>query len=140
MTDELTISTDSGVLHVVLNRPDEYNAISNQMLEGLCDAADRFDGNHELRVSIGLVHRAYADSTFKAETRAFCEALAKRPYELLGLAKLSIEPAADLDRAQARNVKRISNNILFTGAEHKALINAFLERQTAKRKARSSEN
>ena len=30
----------------------------------------------------------------------------------------------------------ISNSILFTGAEHKALVKAFMERQAAKRKAR----
>jgi hypothetical protein len=57
---------------------------------------------------------------------------------LLGLAKLSIELAADLDRAQARNVERISNSILFTGDEHKALVREFLERQAAKRAARQA--
>jgi hypothetical protein len=53
----------------------------------------------------------------------------------MGLAKLSIELAADLDRAQSRNVERISNSVLFTGAEHKALLRAFLARQAEKRKS-----
>jgi hypothetical protein len=72
----------------------------------------------------------------RQRVQAFCAKLARQPYEVLGLAKLSIELAVDLDRAQSRNVERISNSILFTGAEHKALVAAFMERQAAKRKAR----
>jgi enoyl-CoA hydratase len=90
----------------------------------------------EQALSMGIVHAVYPDESFKRQTRAFCERLATRPYELLGLAKLSIELAADLDRAQARNVERISSSILFTGEESKALMRAFLDRQAAKRKAR----
>lgn len=87
-------------------------------------------------LSMGIVHAVYDDAGFASQTRAFCSTLATRSYELLGLAKLSIELATDLDRAQGRNVERISNSILFTGAEHKALVQAFMERQAAKRKAR----
>jgi len=90
----------------------------------------------EQALSMGLVHAVYPDESFEHETHAFCARLAKRPYEVLGLAKLSIELATDLDRAQARNVERISGSILFTGEEQKGLIQAFLERQVAKRKAR----
>jgi len=90
----------------------------------------------EQAVAIGIVHAVYDEAVFEARTRAFCTKLASRSYELLGLAKLSIELAADLDRAQARNVERISNSILFTGAEHKELVRAFMERQAAKRRAR----
>jgi enoyl-CoA hydratase len=63
---------------------------------------------------------------------AFCQRLARKSYEALGMAKLAIELAADLDRAQARNVERITNSILFTGAEHKTLVDAFVQRQAAK--------
>jgi enoyl-CoA hydratase len=90
----------------------------------------------EQALNMGIVHAVYADVDFEARVRAFCTKLAQRPYELLGLAKLSIELAADLDRTQARNVERISNSILFTGSEHKALVQAFLDRQAAKRKVR----
>jgi enoyl-CoA hydratase/carnithine racemase len=85
---------------------------------------------------IGFVHAVYPDEEFETRVQAFCSKMARQPYEVLGLAKLSIELAVDLDRAQARNVERISNSILFTGAEHKALVQAFMERQAAKRKAR----
>jgi enoyl-CoA hydratase len=90
----------------------------------------------EQALSMGIVHAIYGEEDFENRTRAFCSKLATRSYELLGLAKLAIELATDLDRAQARNVERISNSILFTGAEHKALVHAFVERQAAKRKAR----
>ena len=87
-------------------------------------------------VTMGFVHRVYDDTEFTAEAQAFCRKLAKQPYEMLGLAKLSIELAQDLDRAQGRNVERIANSMLFTGAEHKAMVQAFLDRQAAKRHQR----
>jgi enoyl-CoA hydratase len=87
-------------------------------------------------LSMGIVHAVYPDDSFESRTQTFCERLAKRPYEVLGLAKLSIELTTDLDRAQARNVERISGSILFTGDEQKGLIQAFLERQAAKRQTR----
>jgi enoyl-CoA hydratase/carnithine racemase len=89
-------------------------------------------------LSMGLVHAVYPDEVFEEKVRAWCMKLSTRPYELLGLAKLSIELAADLDRTQARNVERIANSILFTGDEHKALVTAFLEKQAAKKKARGN--
>lgn len=85
---------------------------------------------------IGIVHAIYPEDEFEQRTRAFCLKLASKPYELLGLAKLSIELATDLGREQGRNVERISNSILFTGAEHKALVQAFVERQAQKRRER----
>lgn len=91
----------------------------------------------EQALNMGIVHAVYPDTEFEARVRAFCLKLARQPYEVMGLAKLSIELAADLDRSQARHVERISNSILFTGAEHKALLQAFLERQAAKRRARA---
>lgn len=89
-------------------------------------------------LTLGIVHAVYPDDELDSRARAFCLKLSRRSYELLGLAKLSIELAADLDRTQARNVERISNSILFTGPEHKALVQAFLQRQAAKRRARET--
>jgi enoyl-CoA hydratase/carnithine racemase len=87
-------------------------------------------------LNMGVVHAVYDDEDFESRVQAFCAKLARQPYEVLGLAKLSIELATDLDRAQARNVERIANSILFTGDEHKRLVAEFLERQAAKRHAR----
>jgi enoyl-CoA hydratase len=88
-------------------------------------------------LQMGFVHAVYADDEFESGVQTFCAKLVRQPYEVLGLAKLSIELAVDLDRAQARNVERISNSLLFTGGEHKALVQAFMERQAAKRKSRN---
>jgi enoyl-CoA hydratase len=87
-------------------------------------------------VMMGFVHKVYRAEEFDASVRDFCRKLAQQPYEMLGLAKLSIELAKDLDRAQGRNVERIANSILFTGAEHKARVDAFLEGQARKREQR----
>jgi enoyl-CoA hydratase/carnithine racemase len=87
----------------------------------------------EEALSIGFIHAVYPDAEFGDRVWAFCRKLVQQPYELLGLAKLSIELATDLDRAQARNVERISNSILFTGNEHKLRLRDFLEKQAAKR-------
>lgn len=84
-------------------------------------------------LSMGLVHRVLPAASLQEEARAFCLRLAAKSYEVLGMAKLSIELSQDLDRAQARNVERIANSMLFTGAEHKALVAAFLERQAARK-------
>jgi len=89
-------------------------------------------------LAMGFVHAIYADEKFADGVWTFCRKLAQHPYEMLGLAKLSIELAADLDRAQARNVERISNSLLFTRSEHKALVREFLARQAAKRSARQA--
>jgi enoyl-CoA hydratase len=95
-------------------------------------AGEQIDAQQAL--NIGIVHAIYAAEEFAERTWEFCQRLAARPYELLGLAKLSIELATDLSRAQGRDVERISNSILFTGSEHKALVQAFVERQAAKRR------
>jgi enoyl-CoA hydratase len=76
-------------------------------------------------LQMGFIHAVYADENFDSQVQAFCAKLAKQPYEVLG-------------RAQARNVERIANSMLFTGAEHKALVQAFLERQAAKRTSRDA--
>ncbi|QIL74012.1 enoyl-CoA hydratase/isomerase family protein (plasmid) [Diaphorobacter sp. HDW4B] len=90
-------------------------------------------------VNMGFVHRVHEDAEFAAAAEAFCRKLARQPYEMLGLAKLSIELAKDLDRAQGRNVERIANSMLFTGAEHKRMVQAFLDKQAQKRQQRNND-
>lgn len=99
-------------------------------------AGEHMDAQQAL--SAGLIHRIYPPETFEQNVWEFCQRLAQRPYELLGLAKLSIELAADLGRAQGRDIERISNSILFTGAEHKALVQAFIEQQAEKRQRKKN--
>lgn len=72
--------------------------------------------------AIGLVHDMYPDATFQAQVRAFCLNLARQPPEAIGAAKIAIELAEDLDRAQARNVERLTASSLYFGAEFQTLI------------------
>ena len=90
----------------------------------------------EQALTTGVAHAVYPDDLFEVRVREFLAKLATRPYKLLGLAKLSIELATDLDRAQAGNAERNSNSILFTGEEHKSLVRKFPDRQDAKRKTK----
>lgn len=87
-------------------------------------------------LAMGLVHRLFPPDALADEARRFCLRLADKSYEALGMAKLAIELAADLDRAQARNVERITNSMLFTGAEHKHLVAQYLARQAGRRGSR----
>lgn len=86
----------------------------------------------ELALAMGFVHRVIPDEEFEGAVLKFCEKLSAGSYEFQGLAKLSIELVADLDRSQGRNVERICNSILFTGEEHRLLLKALIDRRKAK--------
>jgi enoyl-CoA hydratase/carnithine racemase len=75
--------------------------------------------------AIGLVHEIYPDDVFEARVRAFCLHLAAQPPEVVGTAKLAIELAADLERAQARNVERLTASTLYLGAEFQTRLAAM---------------
>jgi len=92
----------------------------------------------EEAVTMGFVHRVFDDVVFEREVQAFCQKLAGQPREMLAAAKLSIELAKDLDRAQGRQVERLANSMLLSGAEHKAKLQGFLDRQAAKRRQRQN--
>jgi enoyl-CoA hydratase len=93
----------------------------------------------EEAVTMGFVHRVFDDAVFEREVQAFCRKLAGQPREMLAAAKLAIELATDLDRSQGRQVERLANSMLLSGAEHKAKLQAFLDRQAAKRRQRESD-
>jgi enoyl-CoA hydratase len=79
----------------------------------------------ERALMIGLVHEVFPAEGFRREVEAFAQHLASLPPEAVGLAKLTIDAAATVDRGTARDVDRIVNTILVTGAEHKERIDAF---------------
>jgi enoyl-CoA hydratase/carnithine racemase len=72
--------------------------------------------------AIGLVHDVYPEASFEADVWDFCLNLARQPPETIGAAKLAIELAADLDRAQARNVERLTASGLYFGQEFQILM------------------
>jgi len=83
--------------------------------------------------NIGLVHEVYPDESFDAEVWAFCQNLARQPPETIGAAKLAIELAEDLDRAQARNVERLTASGLYFGAEFQTLMAAMRAKLAGKK-------
>jgi enoyl-CoA hydratase len=83
-------------------------------------------------LSIGLVQAVYEPDEFADRVQAFVTRLAGLPTEAVGLAKVAVDTAASVDRVTARNFDRLANTVLLTGAEHKALIQAFLDRSTNK--------
>lgn len=89
----------------------------------LAMAAETVDANQAL--AIGLVHRVIPDDEFDAAVAAFARNLATFSPEALGLAKLTIDAAADGDRTTARNVDRIANTLLVLSPEHRAKVALF---------------
>ena len=84
-------------------------------------------------LAIGLVHDVYLDERFDKEVQNFCRLLAQKPPEAYAIGKLAIELAADLDRAQGRNVERIAVSQIVLGDEYKAMLAAVQARLTKKK-------
>lgn len=80
----------------------------------------RMDANRALM--IGLVHDVYPDDEFEIRMMEFCTHLARQPPETVAASKLAIELAADLDRAQGRNVERMAVGGLVMGEEYRTLV------------------
>jgi enoyl-CoA hydratase/carnithine racemase len=58
-------------------------------------------------LTMGLVHKVYADETFEEEVRAFCRKLVGFPLEVTAAGKLAVEMAQDLGSDQARQLERL---------------------------------
>jgi enoyl-CoA hydratase len=80
----------------------------------------------------GLVNAVYPAESFEADVRAFCQLLSAQPPEAMAAAKIAIEFATDLDRAQARNMERLVNSSLSGGSEQKRVFAKLMERMTRK--------
>ena len=83
---------------------------------------------------IGLVHEVYPDDEFEQRVRDFCANLLAQPQEVVGTSKLTIELCKDLDRAQARNVERMTVSMLTFGDEFKERLAAHRDKVLNKKK------
>jgi enoyl-CoA hydratase/carnithine racemase len=83
-------------------------------------------------LAMGLVHEVTDQPQFAARVTEFCTALAQLPPEAFAAGKLAIELAADLDRAQARNVERLAVSGLVVGEEYRRLMQAMQDRLARK--------
>lgn len=79
-------------------------------------------------LSMGLVQAVYSDESFEDEVLAFCTRLATKPREAVSAGKLAIEMIADLDRAQGRNVERLTVGSLVMGEEFRTTITTVRDR------------
>ncbi|WP_414900232.1 enoyl-CoA hydratase/isomerase family protein [Sphingomonas flavalba] len=76
----------------------------------------------ERALAMGLVHHIYPDESFESDVRDFCRRLAAQPPEAMAMAKLSIELAADLESASARQLERLVLSNLVEGQESKDMM------------------
>jgi len=79
-------------------------------------------------LAMGLVHEVYPDETFEQEARDFCRTLAGFPCEVSALAKMSIEMAADLESANARQLERLVYSNLVASEEQREIRRQHLAR------------
>lgn len=86
-------------------------------------------------LNMGLIHEVLPedDDAFRAAAMDFCRSLCALPFEAMAAGKLAIELAADLDRAQARNVERLAVGGLFLGEEYRQTMRAMQERLATKK-------
>lgn len=76
---------------------------------------------------MGLVHKVFPDESFRDDVMRFCRHVAQQNGEQMGTAKLAIELACDVDRAQARNVERMANSTLMLGPDFQRLYEAHVQ-------------
>jgi enoyl-CoA hydratase/carnithine racemase len=90
----------------------------------LAMAARRISAQKAL--AIGLVHDVFEESDLLEEVYSFCRELIKIPPITLGVAKLAVDLAADVqDRNVQRNLDRLANTTLFASGEFVKRIERF---------------
>ena len=62
----------------------------------------------EQALSMGLIHKLYADETFVDDVQAFARRLAGFPVEVVAAGKLAVEMAQDLGAEQSRQLERFA--------------------------------
>jgi enoyl-CoA hydratase len=66
----------------------------------------------ETALRAGLVQAVYGPEEFEEKVWAFCQRLASKDADAVGVAKLAIDLCKDLDRQGGRTVERIANTPL----------------------------
>jgi enoyl-CoA hydratase/carnithine racemase len=80
----------------------------------------------ERALAIGLVSDVFPQERFLDEVYAFCRLMCGHPAEAVGLAKLSVDLAADIDdRAAQRHVDRLVNTNLVNSEAYRQTLSRF---------------
>jgi enoyl-CoA hydratase/carnithine racemase len=70
--------------------------------------------------AIGLVHDVFPPEELHEKVDAFARELCDIPADALGMAKLAVDMAADVDRTSARHIERFTNTVLTDTEEWRA--------------------
>ena len=84
----------------------------------------------ERALAIGLVHAVYPDAEFNERVMAFCRQIAAMPPEMMAMAKLTIDLAADMTAERARKIERLGQSVLQIGEESEFLLGQMKARLT----------
>jgi enoyl-CoA hydratase len=84
--------------------------------------------NAEEAKMAGLVQAVWPEERFEDEVWAFCQRLANRPSDVLGVVKLAVELCYDLDRTGGRHVERIANTPLIL-RDNSALVEKVMRKK-----------
>jgi enoyl-CoA hydratase/carnithine racemase len=87
-------------------------------------------------MAIGLVHAVYPAEEFAGRVKAFAQKLAAMPREAVGVAKVAIDMADSVDRANSRVFDRFAQTVLFMSDDFKQRVNAFNQSSAARQEAR----
>jgi enoyl-CoA hydratase len=85
-------------------------------------------------LAMGLVHAVHADDELAPAAQAFALRLAGLPGEAVGVAKMAIDAAAEVDRRTAREVDRLAQTALMTSRDYLDRVAAFNARSAARRR------
>lgn len=86
-------------------------------------ASQNIDAQRAL--TIGLVHAVYPAEEFLSKVYEFVNDVIGQHPEAVGIAKLVIDAAANIDRTSARDLDRIANTVLVLTDEHHQRVDAF---------------
>lgn len=100
----------------------------------LAMACEQIDARQAL--AIGLVHAVYPIDEFSDRVQAFARKLAAMPREAVGVAKVAIDVADSIDRANARVFDRFAQTVLFMSDDFKRRVDAFNQASAARQQTR----
>ena len=82
----------------------------------------------EQALGMGLVQAVYPAAAFDEAVTAFAKKLAAMPREALGVSKIAIDTAAEVDRRTARELDRMAQTLLFQSEEYRAKLQQFMSK------------
>jgi enoyl-CoA hydratase/carnithine racemase len=80
-------------------------------------------------LAIGLVHQVVDEADLRRATESLTDRLVGLSAEAVGLAKMTIDAADQVDRATARQMDRLANTALLQSVEHQEAVRRLGERR-----------